>query len=147
MVQVCHNTVGIFCQNGVGLQTAFNKTLKLSEGTNTYNRQSKRSEFAKLVSIHRYVTQVDIVIVTITCCAINHSLRSIFGGKLSIDLSNCQTACNRTNEYSGQNKRSKFTRLVPSLRYTLGFTVDICQSSLCLIVHLLRSIIREAFVV
>ena len=97
MVQVCHNTVGIFCQNGVGLQTAFNKTLKLSEGTNTYNRQSKRSEFAKLVSIHRYVTQVDIVIVTITCCAINHSLRSIFGEELSIDLSNCQAAIEQMN--------------------------------------------------
>ena len=56
-----------------------------------------------------------------------------------------QVGSKRTSEYSGQNK---FTRLVSSLiQYTLGLTVGISQSSLCLIIHLLRSIIREAFVV
>ena len=114
--------------------------------TNECSRQSKQSEFTRLASILRYVTKLDIVIVAISYFDINHSLRSIFGEDLSMNLKRL-LGSKRTNEYSWQNKQSKFTRLVPCLRYTLQFTVDICQSQLCLIVHLLRSIIREAFVV
>ena len=54
---------------------------------------------------------------------------------------------NRTNEYSEQREQSKFIKLVPFLRYILGLTVCINQPSLCSIVHLLQSIIREVFVI
>ena len=114
----------------------------LSNRTNEYSGQSKQSEFTRLASILRYVKKLDIVIVAISYFAINHLLRSIFGEELSMNLSR-SLGSKRTNEYSRQNKRSKFTRLLPSLRYR--FTVDIWQSSLCLIVDLLRSKIREAF--
>ena len=108
-LQVCQNSAGIFCQNSVGsvgLQTAFSKQQKRSEGTNAYNRQSKRSEFARLVSILRYVTQVDIVKVTITFCAINYLLRSIFGEKLSMNLSYCQAVREQMNTAGNTNGAS-----------------------------------------
>ena len=118
---------------------------RLSNRKNEYSGQSKQSEFTRLAPILRSVTKLDIVIVAISYFDINHSLRSIFGEELSMNLSRLLDS-KGTNEYSGQSKQSEFTRLVPSLRYTLGLTVGISQFSLCLITHLLRSIIREAFV-
>ena len=136
MVQVCQNSAGIFCQNGAGsekisVQEILDRIIICSyfncNRINKCSGQSKQSEFSRLASILRYVTKLDIVIVAISYFDINHSLRSIFGEDLSMNLKRL-LGSKRTNEYSWQNKQSKFTRLVPCLRYTLWFTVDICQS-------------------
>ena len=94
--------------------------------TNECSGQSKQSEFTRLASILRYVTKLDIVIVAISYFDINHSLRSIFGEELSMNLSRLLDS-KGTNEYSGQNKQSEFTRLVPSLRYTLGYLLALAN--------------------
>ena len=51
---VTHNTAGIFCQNGVGLQKACIQSLKCSEWKNEFNRQIKRNEFTRQVPILRH---------------------------------------------------------------------------------------------
>ena len=43
---------------------------RLSNGTNDYSGQSKQSEFTRLAAILRHVTMLDIVVVTISFCAI-----------------------------------------------------------------------------
>ena len=55
--------------------------------TNECSGQSKQSEFTRLASILRYVSKLDIVIAAISYFAINHSLRSILGEELSMNLS------------------------------------------------------------
>ena len=90
---------------------------RLSNISNEDSRQSKQSEFTRLASILRYVTKLDIVIVAISYFDINHSLRSIFGEELSMNLSRL-LGSKRKNEYIWQNKRRDF-------RYTVGITVGI----------------------
>ena len=89
MVQVCQNSAGIFCQNGAGLEELdriIYSYLKCNR-TNECSGQSKQNEFTRLASILRYVTKLDIVIVAISYFDINHSLRSIFGEELLMNLS------------------------------------------------------------
>ena len=88
----------------------------------------------------------NIVIVKISVCAINRSLHSTFGEELLMNFSRL-LGCKRTNEYSRQSNRSEITRLMSYQRYSLWLGVTIDHSSLCLHICLLRSIIREAFVV
>ena len=87
---------------------------RLSNRKNEYIGQSKQSEFTRLAPILRSVTKLDIV--AISYFDINHSLRSIFGEELSMNLSRL-LGSKRINEYSGQSKQRKFTRLIPFLRY------------------------------
>ena len=99
------------------------------------SKASSQDQPQSLDELHSYI-----VTVIISFCAINHSLRSIFGEELSMNLSRLLDS-KGTNEYSGQSKQSEFTRLVPSLRCTYGLTVGISISSLCLSVHLLRLVV------
>ena len=82
--------------------------------------QSKQSEFTVLLSILRYVTELDIVIVTFSFCSINCLLRSIFRKNLYLNLSRV-LGSKVLNEYRWQSKsnQSEVKRLMTSLRYSL----------------------------
>ena len=131
--------VGLKCQNGAGVSKLcryilsnwcrFRTTSAEAEldriiiysyikcnRTNECSGQSKQSEFTRLASILRYVSKIDIVIAAISYFAINHSLRSIFGEELSMNLSRF-LGSKRIKKDSGQ---SKFTRFMPSIWYASG---------------------------
>ena len=64
----------------------------------TTGKASEASSQDQHQSLDKYFTQLDIVIlVTVSCCAINHSLHSMFGEELSIDLSDWQVAREQMN--------------------------------------------------
>ena len=151
--------VGLKCQNGAGMSKLCRYILskwcrfRQSFGTRSNHKSSSihtsnviATEQMNVVGEASKASSQGIFIGIMSYFDINHSLRSIFGEEFSMNLSRL-LGSERINVYSGQSKQSEFTRLMPSLWYTSRVDVVMSQSSLCLITRLLRSTIREAFVV
>ena len=82
----------------------------VSKGTSGDYRQSKQSEFSRQGSILRFVTDLDIVKVTISFCSkIARYAQYLGGEELNMNLI-IVLGSKGTNEYSGQSKQSEVTR-------------------------------------
>ena len=96
---------------------------------NIAGKASKASSQDQHQPLHyRYVTKHDIVIVTNYNLFLCHKyLVTLNTWRIIVDESKRLQGSKRTNEYSGQTKHSKFSRLRPYLRYPLGLTVGTSQ--------------------